>query len=65
MQKCKELDPLIKLKPFLDKVFLEKIEEQVIQEITQAVNFAKASPEPSLTDLHKYSFTNEGLKHAL
>lgn len=65
MKKCKELDPLTKLKPLLDKVFVEKIEAQVIREITEAVSFANASPEPSLADINKYIFTNEGLKHAL
>ena len=65
MQRCKKLDPLIKLKPLLEEDLLKKIEEQVIQEIEDAVAFAQQSPDPSLNDLYKYTFTEEGLKHAL
>lgn len=65
MKKCKELDPLTKLRPLLDEILAEKIEAEVIQEIEEAVRYAHESPEPSLNDLNKYMFTEEGLKYAL
>ncbi|PHR58064.1 MAG: pyruvate dehydrogenase [Arcobacter sp.] len=65
MKECKDLDPIKKLKTLINEDYSEKIEIQVIQEIEEAVAFAQESPEPSLKDLYKYMFTQEGLKHAL
>jgi len=65
MKRCKDLDPISRLKLQMDKNFAEDIEAKVIKEIEEAVAFAQESKEPSLNDLYKYMFTEEGLKHAL
>ena len=65
MTKCKEADPITRLKSDINAQRAEELEEQAIQMVEEAVEFAKQSPEPKIDELKKYMFTPEGLKHAL
>lgn len=65
MQICKENDPIKRMKEQIDPDKAESLEAKAIEAVENAVIFAQQSKEPELSDLKKYMFTEEGLKHAL
>ena len=65
MKRCKEADPIERLKSQIDSQKAQELEERAIKVVEEAVVFAKQSEEPSLDDIKKHMFTPEGLSHVI
>ena len=59
MKLCKENDPIEKLKPKLSVETAQMLQEKAQKVVEEAVAFAQNSPEPEVSDLAKYTFTEE------
>lgn len=64
MALCKSRDPIEKLKPKIDPAEAKHLEERAEQTVEEAVAFAQNAPEPDISELKKYTFTEEFM-HAL
>jgi len=59
MTLCKSQDPITKIEKLIDEKLAETLKEKAFKEVDEAVEFAKNSSEPDISDLKKYTFTEE------
>ncbi len=59
MKICKSQDPIEKIKNMIDPKIANELEKKAQEVINEAVEFAKNSPSPDISDLKKHTFTQE------